>query len=85
MTSYDDVLDEGPDETDADLLGAGTDEPEQVACPSCGAMIHEASPKCPYCGEWVVGSTEAARRAGTWVWPVLIVLLILGMIRLFSR
>ena len=85
MAFYDDALDEGPDETDADLLGDEADEPEQVECPSCAAMIHEDSPKCPYCGEWVVGRTEAARRAGTWVWPVLIVLLILGMIMIFSR
>ena len=76
---------EGPDETDADLLEDSDDAEAVMECPSCGEMIHEYSPRCPHCGDWVIAATEAERRNRGWVWPILIVGLILGLILIFSR
>ena len=75
----------GPDEeADADLLEGGDDAEAEVECPSCGEMIHEYSPRCPHCGDWVIPATEAERHSRGWLWPILIVGLILGMILIFS-
>ncbi len=42
---------EGPQ--DIDLVDAGDDESETVACPHCGADVYEDADRCPRCGEWI--------------------------------
>jgi hypothetical protein len=56
-------------------LHGDDDDDDRVACPQCGQMIYEDSPRCPYCGHWVVTGSEASRRSRGWFWPILIVLL----------
>jgi len=98
VSSQDDLYDQngsvdeesvGDDSIDADLFDDDeydeSPEYDLVPCPSCGAMISDEAPKCPHCGDWVVERSEAARRAGTWLWPIVIVLMILGLIMLFTR
>ncbi|WP_437227657.1 hypothetical protein SH661x_000487 [Planctomicrobium sp. SH661] len=44
----DDWDDDFPDDSD----DYGT-----VPCPSCGAEIHEDTPRCPICGEYITSSS----------------------------
>lgn len=85
---YDD--DGGPDDViDGDLLDDddgvfGDPDYGEALCPSCGALIAEETQKCPHCGDWIVPQGEAGKRSRTWFWPIIIVLMILGLIMLFT-
>ena len=60
----DDMLDEGPLDSDLEELG-DDDEPETVPCPACRAEIYEDSPQCPVCGEYIFHRSGAGHR---WPW-----------------
>ena len=51
MTDYDDDINEGPDQADADLLD--DDSIELIRCPNCGEMISEFAQQCPHCKYWI--------------------------------
>jgi hypothetical protein len=67
------IDDEGPDETDADLLGE--DETPTTRCPSCQVEIDEDAERCPACGQYVLRATGIP----SWV-LVLAVLATLGLV-----
>ncbi len=54
-TDWQEELDEGPDETDADLMD--DDLAGLVPCPSCGLDISEFAQRCPHCGDWIVSAS----------------------------
>ncbi len=56
----DDMLDEGP--LDSDLEELGDDGPETAPCEACGAEIYEDSPRCPACGEYILKSASYSYR-----------------------
>jgi len=51
MTDWGDDNNEGPDQTDADLLDE--DRIKMIRCPNCGAMIGEFAQQCPRCKHWI--------------------------------
>ncbi|MFQ6048949.1 MAG: hypothetical protein ACE5K7_06260 [Phycisphaerae bacterium] len=72
--------DEYPDQQDV----ADDEDSAVVACPTCGRMIAEDSPRCPYCQTWVVQESQAAERSRGWFWPALVGALIVGMLLLWG-
>lgn len=74
MTYYDDDID-APQDINLEDQGDGEDN-ELVTCPYCGAQISELAPRCPACGMWVTGESGAARRSQTWLWPVVVAILV---------
>jgi hypothetical protein len=70
MTDWDEDIDEGPDEADADLLDE--DRVELVPCPHCHQAISEFAQQCPYCKTWVTENRAESCLAGRrWWWVVL--------------
>jgi len=67
--------DEWPQENDFD--DAFDEEPDEAPCPACSRMVYEDTPKCPYCGEWIAPAGSADQRSRTWLWPLVVVALIL--------
>lgn len=72
----DGALDTGEDQEsrqDDDEIASGDydEEPETVACPSCGAVVSELAEKCPDCGDWIVPGGDASPRTNwglvTWL------------------
>jgi uncharacterized paraquat-inducible protein A len=74
-SSYDDE-DEYPVEADWEDEA----ESETVLCPECGAAVYEDAAKCPRCGAWIIHESPAAARSRTWLWPLVIALVVLGLI-----
>jgi len=56
----DDMLDEGPLESDLEELD--DDSSETDTCPECGAEIYEDSPRCPACGHYILKSASYSYR-----------------------
>lgn len=69
MTDYDDAINEGPDQADADLLDE--DKIELVRCPHCGAMISEFAQQCPKCKQWITSQPEGMF-SGRQLWWVIL-------------
>jgi len=64
-----------------DWDGDQDDEVEELACPSCGAMVYEETQQCPHCGDWI--TPTAPRGAPLWarvVGAVLVFALLFGFI-----
>lgn len=67
--SDDDLLNENPD-GDWQADETYDDEPDELPCPHCDALIAEDSVRCPICGEYVTWDTRVW--AGKpWWWIVL--------------
>lgn len=60
----DDLEDDWDDEEDD--FGEDEDEPT-IACPYCGAEIHEEAQRCPACGEYLSAEDAPARRRPWWI------------------
>ncbi|GMU20200.1 MAG: hypothetical protein AMXMBFR13_02990 [Phycisphaerae bacterium] len=62
---------------DIDLADEGDSEDlDTIECPFCGASVVEGLPRCHQCGEWLPEDSPAARRARSWLWPVVVALLV---------
>ena len=55
------------------------DEDDLLACPSCGAHVHEETQQCPACGDWI---TPIATVGGSsrLAWIVVVAVVIAGLI-----
>ncbi len=73
MYDDDQLDDEWVDDVDDD------EESACLVCPSCGAEVHEDTQQCPACGDWIT-PVYPARTAGTWIWKIAALLVILAMI-----
>ncbi len=66
--------DEWPDEEDLD--DDFDEDSDETACPACGSPVYEDAEKCPHCGQWITPLSGAERRSRTWLWPILVAVLI---------
>jgi predicted nucleic acid-binding Zn ribbon protein len=67
--------DEWSDDEDFGNDSSDTDAGE-CPCPACGEPVYEDAEKCPHCGEWITSPGTAERRSRTWLWPILVTILI---------
>lgn len=58
------------DDDDADVL---------LACPSCGAAVHEETQQCPRCHEWII-PVDPADRTKRWIWAIAATLIVASML-----
>ena len=78
--SDDDLLNEDSnDDWQADEPYEDDDEPEELPCPKCDALIAEDSVRCPICGEYVTWDTRVWT-GKPWWWIVLGIIGILAVI-----
>jgi hypothetical protein len=68
--SDDDLLNENPDDDWQADVPYDDDEPDELPCPNCDALIAEDSVRCPICGEYVTWDTRAWT-GKPWWWIVL--------------
>jgi hypothetical protein len=59
------------------------DESSTVACPECGAVVYEDSPRCPVCETYIAHATNAWLGKPFW-WIVLGLAGILAVILMLS-
>ena len=69
-----------PDESDMDDDPDGTPTDD---CPRCGQEIHADTDICPKCGNFI--SHQSAPQRSSWVWVVLIVLLVVCTVLVLLR
>ncbi|MBN1553424.1 MAG: hypothetical protein JXA11_01670 [Phycisphaerae bacterium] len=75
MTDFDDI-NEGPDQSDADLLDE--DRVELIPCPHCGEMLSEFAQQCPHCKHWIINQPKSMF-AGKRLWWIVLAALGIGM------
>lgn len=69
--------DDSFDDTAADLGRFGSDEPAEMSCPSCRAVVTEDTSKCPHCDDWITPVDSAAAGPKRWIYVLAIVIMLL--------
>lgn len=80
-TYWQEDIDQGPDENDADLMD--DERIELVKCTSCGKMISEFAQQCPYCKDWIIRTEKAGPFHGRSWWWITLALLGIAMFFLY--
>jgi len=50
-----------------------------LACPACGAEVHEETQQCPSCRDWII-PVDPADRTRRRIWAVAAILLVVSML-----
>lgn len=70
VRDFDDQGDELDEDEDEDFDDDAYDDDEgepTIACPYCGAEIHEDAPRCPSCGEYISTEDAPVQRKPWWI------------------